>query len=46
MNYEFENSFVRDFRKLKSKALAKAIFESIEQVSNAPAVYDIDHLKS
>jgi hypothetical protein len=35
MIYEFENLFVRDFRKLKSKALTKAILECIEQVSNA-----------
>jgi mRNA interferase RelE/StbE len=45
MNYEFEKLFVRDFRKLKSKALAKAILGCIEQVSNASTIHDIENLK-
>jgi mRNA interferase RelE/StbE len=45
MIYEFENSFVRDFRKLKSKALAKAILGCIDQVSNAATMNDIENLK-
>jgi mRNA interferase RelE/StbE len=45
MIYEFEKSFVRDFRKLKSKALANAILECIDQVSNASAINNINNLK-
>jgi len=45
MNFDFEKSFVRDFKKLKSKDLANAISEAIKQVSEASATNDIINLK-
>jgi mRNA interferase RelE/StbE len=45
MNFNFEKSFVRDFKKLKSKELANAISESIKQVSEASSAKDIINLK-
>jgi mRNA interferase RelE/StbE len=45
MNFDFENSFVRDFKKLKSKELANAISEAIKQVSQASVADDIINLK-
>ena len=45
MIYEFEKSFIRDFRKIKSKILAKAILECIDQISNASSVSDINNLR-
>ncbi|MDZ7775735.1 MAG: hypothetical protein U5L09_09150 [Bacteroidales bacterium] len=40
MQYEFEKSFVRDYRKVKEKALAKAILEAINTVSEAGSIKD------
>ena len=45
MNYDFEKSFVKDFRKLKSKELANAISQVIKQVSESSSVNDIINLK-
>jgi len=45
MKFEFEKAFVRDFRKLKSKELARAISETIKQVSEASTANEITNLK-
>jgi mRNA interferase RelE/StbE len=45
MQYEFEKSFVRDFRKVKENALAKAILEAINTVSDASSIEEIRNAK-
>jgi mRNA interferase RelE/StbE len=45
MNFEFEKAFVRDFRKLNSKALASSVSEVIKQVSKATIPEEIPNLK-
>ena len=45
MIYEFEKSFVRDFRKLNSKVLAKVLNECIQTISDAKSINEIPTLK-
>lgn len=45
MIYEFEKSFVRDFRKLNSKVLAKVLNECIQTISDANSINEIPTLK-
>jgi mRNA interferase RelE/StbE len=45
MNFEFEKSFVKDFRKLKNKELARSILEVAKQVSEAKSANEIINLK-
>ena len=45
MQYRFEKSFVRDFKKVKDKNLAKAILECVQKVSEAQSITDINNLK-
>ncbi len=44
MHYKFERLFIHDFRKLKNKALAKAILECVQKVSDAKTINDIANL--
>ena len=45
MEYKFEKAFVKDFKNLKNKSLAKAILECIKKVSEAQTIKDIPNLK-
>ena len=45
MKFEVEKAFAKDFRKLKSKELAIAISEVINQVSEASTTLEIANLK-
>jgi mRNA interferase RelE/StbE len=45
MNFEIEKAFVKDFRKLKNKELARSILEVIKQVSEAASPGEIINLK-
>lgn len=45
MNFEFEKSFVKDFRKLTNKELASSILEVAKQVSEATSANEIINLK-
>ena len=45
MNFEIEQAFVKDFRKLKNKELASSILEVIKQVSEATSPNGIVNLK-
>jgi mRNA interferase RelE/StbE len=45
MEYRFEKAFVRDFKNLKNKNLAKAILESIKKVSDAQTIKKVPNLK-
>ncbi len=45
MIYNFEKSFIRDFRNIKSKKLAKEILETINQVSRAETILEIEKIK-
>ena len=45
MKFEVEKAFARDFRKIKSRELALAISETIEQVSEASNIKEIANLK-
>ena len=43
MKVEFRSSFVRDIKKLKSKAISDLVKEVIENCENAQAISDIKH---
>jgi mRNA interferase RelE/StbE len=45
MEFRFEKSFVRDFKKVKDKSLAKEILECIQRVSEASSVNQISNIK-
>lgn len=45
MQYEFEKSFVRDFRKVKEKHLAQAILDVIDMVADANTIKDVKNVK-
>jgi mRNA interferase RelE/StbE len=45
MEFRFEKSFVRDFKKVKDKNLAKEILECTQSVSEASSVNQISNIK-
>ncbi len=45
MDYKFEKSFVRDFKKVNDKYLANAIVECVTSVSEAKELKDINNLR-
>lgn len=45
MQYEFEKSFVRDFRKVKDKNLAQIILEIVDMVADANVIKDVKNVK-